>query len=72
MDGSFYLGGGDFVPGDRVQQVGIISLAPLDGLYRVVDVYPDGLVLAGPDGAPRRDLHDRPRHYPPERFRKVS
>ncbi len=59
--------------GDRLQQIGLIGLAPIDGNPYVIDVYPDGVELSlKPDGPPLTDIHGQPRHYPPEKFRRAA
>lgn len=60
--------------GDRVQQLGLLGLAPLTGFPYVMEVDERGeLVLSKtPEGPPMTDLHGNVRHYPRRVFRKVT
>ncbi len=64
-----------FNRGDRVQQLGLLGLAPLYGFPYVVEIDDKGeLVLSrdSPNGPPITGLHGEVRHYPPRVFRKVT
>ena len=67
------LNGEHLNPGDRVQQIGLYGLAPLNGERYVVEAHGGEVVLSqAPDGPPITDLHGAPRHYPEHIFRKVT
>lgn len=64
----------EFNRGDRVQQLGLLGLAPLYGFPYVMEVDEKGeLILSKtPDGPPITDLKGQIRHYPSRVFRKVT
>lgn len=71
MEG-FVFGCTNLARGDRLQQIGLIGLAPLPGSPYVLNVYSDGVELSlEPEGPPLTDLKGQPRHYPPQKFRKL-
>ena len=59
--------------GDRVHQVALVGLAAIPNDPYVVGVYPDGIEISSePDGEPRTDINNQPRHYPPHKFLRIS
>mgnify|MGYP001562928053 CR=1 FL=1 len=73
LQGFGFDGDRNVVRGDRLQQIGLIGLAPINGTPHVLSVHSDGVELSlNPDGPPLTDIKGQPRHYPLEKFRKIA